>query len=103
MTGIEWTNHTWNVFAGCTKVSPGCKHCYAITDAVRMGTRIEKYDGVAKEVGPHKYNWTGRLNFDPKVLREPYDLRFPSRIFVNSMSDMFHEDAKFGVFRESCG
>jgi protein gp37 len=88
---IEWTEKTWNPIVGCSKCSPGCKFCYAILEAIRK-QHNEKYEGV---VDPPRKNWTGRLNFSPAVLRLPYSWRSPLRVFVNSMSDMFHEDAPF--------
>jgi hypothetical protein len=72
-TAIEWTDSTWNPVMGCTKVSPGCKHCYAERLTERFGRRFS-------EIQLHP----DRLNF-------PLRWRRPRRIFVNSMSDPFHE------------
>jgi protein gp37 len=78
---IEWTDATWNPVRGCTKVSPGCKHCYAETFA-------ERFRGVA--------NHPFEQGFDLRLVREklevPLNWRSPKRIFVNSMSDLFHPD-----------
>src|SRR6185503_12425967 len=75
-TAIEWTNRTWNPVTGCTKVSQGCKHCYA----ERLANRF----------------WGGRpfaeVRIHPDRLDQPKGIRRPSMIFVNSMSDLFHPD-----------
>ncbi|RKH02971.1 DUF5131 family protein [Corallococcus carmarthensis] len=92
-TSIEWTDATWNPVRGCTKVSPGCKHCYAETFA-------ERFRGVPG----HPYEQGFELRLVPEKLPEPLRWREPRRVFVNSMSDLFHEDvpreyiaAVFGV------
>src|SRR5262245_35462685 len=78
---IEWTDATWNPVTGCTKISPGCAHCYAETFA-------ERFRGVKK----HPYE----QGFDLKLWHERVELPLhwnkPRRIFVNSMSDLFHKD-----------
>ena len=78
---IEWTDATWNPVRGCTKVSPGCKHCYAETFA-------ERWRGVKG----HPYEQGFDLRLVPEKLAEPLTWRKPRRVFVNSMSDLFHED-----------
>ena len=90
---IEWTEHTWNPVRGCTKISPGCKHCYAETFA-------ERWRGVPG----HPYEQGFDLRLVPEKLAEPLRRRKPTTWFVNSMSDLFHEDipneyiaAVFGV------
>jgi len=75
---IEWTDATWNPVRGCTKVSPGCKHCYAETFA-------ERFRGV---VG-HPYEQGFDLRLVPEKLTEPFNWRSPKLVFVNSMSDLF--------------
>jgi protein gp37 len=79
-SSIEWTDATWNPTRGCAKVSPGCTHCYADTFA-------ERFRGVAGHAYEH--------GFDPRPvpekLREPLRWKTPRRIFVNSMSDLFHD------------
>lgn len=85
---IEWTDETWNPIAGCTKVSAGCKHCYAERMAKRLvAMGVEKYDGTVGEDG----HWTGSIRFDYDALETPFKWRKPRRVFVNSMSDLFHE------------
>jgi protein gp37 len=78
---IEWTDATWNPVRGCTKVSPGCKHCYAETFA-------ERFRGVPG----HPYEQGFDLRMVPSKLYVPCEWKQPRRIFVNSMSDLFHED-----------
>jgi protein gp37 len=78
---IEWTDATWNPTRGCTKISPGCKHCHAETFA-------ERFRGVPG----HPYERGFDLRPVPESLDLPLHWRKPKRIFVNSMSDLFHED-----------
>jgi len=80
-SGIEWTDSTWNPLTGCNKVSPGCKHCYA----ERMAKRLQ---GMRH---PHYTNGF-RLTLHPDALSIPLTWKRPRRIFVNSMSDLFHKD-----------
>jgi len=77
---IEWTDASWNPVRGCTKVSPGCARCYAETFA-------ERFRGVAG----HPYEQGFDLRLVPEKLAEPLRWRKPRRVFVNSMSDLFHE------------
>jgi protein gp37 len=93
-SGIEWTEATWNPVAGCMPVSPGCLNCYA----ARMALRLERINegGCTKYVGTAKRHngrpvFTGRINLDPDALDLPRRWRKPKLIFVNSMSDLFHE------------
>ena len=78
---IEWTDATWNPVRGCTKVSPGCKNCYAKTFA-------ERFRGVPG----HPYERGFEIRTVPEKLREPLKWRRPRKIFVNSMSDLFHPE-----------
>jgi len=80
-SAIEWTDATWNPVRGCTKISPGCAHCYAETFA-------ERFRGVPGH--PFERGFEPRLV--PAKLAEPLRWRMPRRVFVNSMSDLFHED-----------
>ncbi|MCH8013047.1 MAG: phage Gp37/Gp68 family protein [Candidatus Marinimicrobia bacterium] len=79
-SSIEWTESTWNPTTGCTKVSPGCKHCYA----ERLSLRLQ-------EMGQPKYANGFELTLHENVLEAPLRWRKPQTIFVNSMSDLFHE------------
>jgi len=78
---IEWTDHTWNPVTGCTKISPGCKHCYA----ERMANPLQL-------MRQANYSNGFKLTLQPQMLRLPLTWRTPRRIFVNSMSDLFHKD-----------
>ena len=79
MTKIEWTEKTWNPVTGCTKVSPGCDHCYA--------------EGIARRFAGSKAFPNGfDVTLHPERLDAPLRWRKPSRVFVNSMSDLFHQD-----------
>lgn len=77
---IEWTESTWNPVTGCTKISPGCKHCYA----ERMAKRL-------KAMGQPNYADGFKLTLQPHMLELPLHWKKPQTIFVNSMSDLFHE------------
>ena len=91
-TGIEWTDATWNPIVGCSVVSPGCTHCYAMRGAARMARMgVKHYDGLTlgSKAGPV---WNGKLAQAPEsLLLKPIRQTRPRRIFVNSMSDLFHE------------
>jgi protein gp37 len=76
LTSIEWTDRTWNPLTGCTKVSPGCDHCYAKTMHERFN-------------GPGSFD---TVTLHPERTSQPLSWRKPSRVFVNSMSDLFHQD-----------
>ncbi len=80
-SAIEWTDATWNPVTGCTKISPGCKHCYAERLALRL-----------QAMGNPRYRDGFALTLHPDQLTLPLRWRDPRRIFVNSMSDLFHED-----------
>ena len=95
-TGISWTDATWNPIAGCSLVSPGCTNCYAMKEAHRLGNalRQEKYRGLTKVVNGEPV-WTGDVRLWPAALDQPLRWKRPRRIFVNSMSDLFHEELSF--------
>lgn len=99
-SSIEWTDKTWNPVRGCSIVSPGCVHCYAMKQAHRFsgvkqlphgGFKAGPYFELTKQTkaGPQ---WTGTVVCDETKLLEPLSWRKPCRVFVNSMSDLFHED-----------
>ena len=89
---IEWTEATWNPVAGCAIVSPGCTNCYAMRLASRLGAMgQEKYVGITRLSGGRP-KWNGRINLDRAALELPKSWRSGKVIFVNSMSDLFHED-----------
>ena len=93
MTGIEWTQETWNPIIGCSIVSSGCTNCYAMKMAVRLEAMgIEHYKGTTKQSKGGAV-WTGKIALAPDhVLLKPLRWRNPKTIFVNSMGDLFHED-----------
>lgn len=80
-SSIEWTEMTWNPTTGCDKVSAGCKYCYAEVMAKRLTA-----------MGVDKYKNGFKLAMHPDALRVPYTWKSPKRVFVNSMSDLFHKD-----------
>ncbi|MFB6319894.1 DUF5131 family protein [Saccharicrinis sp. FJH54] len=86
---IEWTESTWNPITGCTKISDGCKNCYA----ERMAKRLYA-------MGTPKYSNAFRLTLHPDVLDEPYSWKSPRTVFVNSMSDLFHEDVPISFIKK---
>lgn len=87
-SGIEWTEATWNPVTGCTKVSPGCKHCYA----ERMADRLQA-------MGQANYANGFALTLQPHMLELPLTWSRPTTIFVNSMSDLFHQDVPLAYIR----
>jgi protein gp37 len=88
LSDIEWTEMTWNPTVGCTKISPGCKNCYAETMAKRL-----------QGMGMRGYENGFRLTHMPERLVEPLGRRKPTVYFVNSMSDLFHEKVPFEYIR----
>jgi protein gp37 len=86
---IEWTDATWNPVTGCTKISPGCKHCYA----ERLSKRL-------KAMGQANYRNGFKLTLQPQMLELPLRWKTPKRIFVNSMSDLFHENVPVDYIKQ---
>lgn len=86
---IEWTQATWNPVTGCTKISPGCKHCYA----ERMAHRLQA-------MGNPNYENAFDLTLQPQMLELPLAWKKPKTIFVNSMSDLFHKDVPIKYIRQ---
>jgi protein gp37 len=80
-SNIEWTESSWNPVTGCTKISPGCKHCYA----ERLSKRL-------KAMGLKNYQNGFKVSLHESMLNRPLEWKKPQRIFVNSMSDLFHEE-----------
>jgi len=96
-SNIEWTEMTWNPTTGCTKVSQGCRYCYAEVMAKRL-----------KAMSHNKYINGFKLTMHPDTLGEPYTWNKPKKVFVNSMSDLFHQNitieflkAIFGVMNDT--
>ncbi|MFM6194197.1 MAG: DUF5131 family protein [Planktothrix sp.] len=101
MSNIEWTGETWNPIIGCSKISAGCRNCYAINQAFRNWKmaeglpenkrgRLAYYEGLTKGFD----DWTGKLVFVPEALEIPLKRKKPQTYFVNSMSDMFHKNVE---------
>ena len=88
-TKIEWTEVTWNPTTGCTKISEGCKNCYAEKMAERL-----------RAMGTPKYENGFDLAMHPNTLSDPYSWKKPKVVFVNSMSDLFHEDVPLPFIKE---
>lgn len=109
-TKIEWTDATWNVVVGCTKVSAGCRDCYAIRNAWRLAHNPRlgivgadasvppelqnPYKAVVEKVGGN-INWTSKLHFFEERLDFPGRFSKPTKIFINGLSDLFHEALSF--------
>jgi protein gp37 len=93
-SSIEWTDSTWNAIRGCTPVSPGCKNCYASSVAKRFSGPGLPYEGLVRinAAGERTDDWNGTIKFVEKHLLDPLKWKTPKRIFVNSMSDLFHEN-----------
>lgn len=87
-SGIEWTESTWNPVTGCSKISPGCKYCYA----ERLAERLQA-------MGQPNYKDGFKLTLQPHMLELPLTWRKPQTIFVNSMSDLFHADVPLAYIR----
>ena len=89
-SSIEWTETTWNPVRGCTRLSPGCQACYAERMAHRFSGPGGPYEGLTRtsRTGP---KWTGKLALVDEALTEPLRWRRPRLVFVNSMSDLFHD------------
>jgi protein gp37 len=90
---IEWTDRTWNPVVGCTRISPGCQHCYA----ERMSARLAAMSPAGRrghylKVINDSRHWNNRIELVQEALGDPLRWKQPSKIFVNSMSDLFHND-----------
>jgi protein gp37 len=101
-TGIEWTDSTWNPIRGCSRVSEGCRNCYAESVAARFSGPGQAYEGLAEfnVIGEGKpeerveSRWTGAVRLIESHLEDPIRWKAPRKIFVNSMSDLFHDAVK---------
>lgn len=97
---IEWTDATWNPVAGCTIASSGCTNCYAMRMAARLEAMgVDKYRGLTRKSGG-RAKWTGKVYCDEKALGVPHRWRKPRKVFVNSMSDLFHADVPEDFIRQ---
>jgi protein gp37 len=90
-SSIEWTDATWNPVAGCSVISAGCTNCYAMRLAARLDAMgLKKYRGLTRRSGG-RHVWTGEIRCDENALDAPRAWAKPRRVFVNSMSDLFHD------------
>lgn len=89
-TAIEWTDATWNPVIGCSRTSPGCDNCYAIGVVHRQMS--PQHVGLTVKPDGGRVDWTGEVRPAPQVLSQPLRWKRPRRIFVNSLSDLFHAD-----------
>src|SRR5215510_14269401 len=91
-SSIEWTEATWNPVAGCSVISPGCTNCYAMRLAGRLTAMgSPKYSDTTRVSGG-RHKWTGTIKLDDAALTQPYRWKKGRFVFVNSMSDLFHEN-----------
>lgn len=94
-SNIGWTDRVWNCVVGCARVSPGCERCYAEAFTGRLEAMgQDRYRGLTV-VGKQGRHWTGEIRLVPEVLATPLHWKKPARVFVNSMSDLFHKDVPF--------
>ena len=94
MSAIEWTDATWNPVRGCSRVSKGCEHCYAEGQAHRFSGAGQPYEGLTV-LGKKGPRWAGEVRTVLEMLEKPLRWRKPRMVFVNSMSDLFHESVPF--------
>lgn len=103
-TGIEWSDYTWNPIRGCSRVTDGCRNCYAEDQAARIQAQDRArgvpdgegaYDGLVAKGG----QWNGQIKVVPELLDQPIRWTKPRKIFVNSMSDLFHENVTEDVIQ----
>lgn len=108
---IEWTKRTWNPVLGCSIISPGCHNCYAMSMARRLKAMAQADLAAGKEPGRKRHyidvigpdgRWNGKLVLVPEALADPLDWKTPQTIFVNSMSDLFHENLPAEDIRKVC-
>jgi protein gp37 len=98
-SSIEWTEFTWNPVRGCSVVSPGCTHCYAMKLAHRFSGPGRPYEGLTRPSGGGGV-WSGVVRPIPALLDQPLRWRSPRLVFVNSMSDLFHDEVPTSFIHE---
>ncbi len=108
-SSIEWTETTWNPVLGCSKVSSGCTNCYAERMAKRLASIAEASDTAGRSMGrtalyrrvvDERGRWNREILINSDALKDPYRWRTPRIVFVNSMSDLFHEKVPFSFIQQ---
>ena len=97
---IEWTEATWNPLRGCARVSEGCRFCYAERVADRFSGEGQPYEGLTTRGKDGQPRWNNEIMLVPHMLKKPLSWKRPRRIFVNSMSDLFHEKVPFDYIQQ---
>ena len=97
---IEWTEATWNPLRGCARVSEGCRFCYAECVADRFSGTGQPYEGLTTRGKDGQPRWNNEIMLVPHMLKKPLSWKQPRRIFVNSMSDLFHEKVPFDYIQQ---
>lgn len=101
MSKIEWCDQTWNPIVGCSKVSEGCRNCYAVKMAYRLQSmKIRGYENVARKVINDSIQWTNTIRLIDDALSKPLRRKKPTVYFINSMSDLFHEKVNFEIVEQ---
>lgn len=99
-SNIEWTDTTWNPVRGCSRVSDGCRYCYAELMAHRYSGPGMPYEGLTTTAGTGRPRWNNEIMLVRDKLEEPLKWKKPRRVFVNSMSDLFHEKVPLDYIQE---
>lgn len=102
-TSIGWTGWSWNFLRGCSRVSNGCTRCYAEVTALRFSGKGMPYEGLVRRSKHGEARWTGDVRFVAEKLAEPLRKRKGGLVFVNSMSDFFHEEVAFETMAAAYG
>ena len=97
---IEWTEATWNPLRGCARVSEGCRFCYAERVADRFSGEGQPYEGLTTRGKDGQPRWNNEIMLVPHMLKKPLSWKRSRRIFVNSMSDLFHEKVPFDYIQQ---
>ena len=101
-TPIPWTDVTWNPTRGCSAAAPGCHYCYATRYAHRFSGPGQPYEGLVTSTPPSHPRWTGNVQLLPTRLLQPLHWRKPRRIFICSLSDLFHQGVPDTFIRDVC-
>jgi len=99
-SAIEWTEATWSPVAGCSILSPGCTNCYAMRMARRLDAMGQRKYADTTRVTGGRAKWNGKINIDRDALKIPMKWKTPKTIFVNSMSDLFHDEVPLSFIKD---